>query len=50
MSVCTPHSTKRKRADEQFQKLLEAAPDAMVIVNQDGTIFLDEIGDMPITL
>jgi PAS domain S-box-containing protein len=32
--------TDRKRGDEQFRSLLEAAPDAMVIVNADGTIRL----------
>ncbi len=32
--------TERKRADERFRNLLEAAPDAMVIIQQDGTIVL----------
>jgi PAS domain S-box-containing protein len=32
--------TERKRANERFEALLEAAPDAMVIVGADGTILL----------
>jgi two-component system, sensor histidine kinase and response regulator len=32
--------TERKEQQERFQGLLEAAPDAMVIVSQDGTIDL----------
>jgi diguanylate cyclase (GGDEF)-like protein/PAS domain S-box-containing protein len=32
--------TDRKQAEEQFRELLEAAPDAMVITGEDGTIVL----------
>ncbi len=36
----TQDVTERRRAQEQFRELIESAPDAMVIVNQEGTIQL----------
>ena len=59
----TQDVTERRRAQEQFRELVESAPDAMVIVDQAGTIQLvnaqtekvfgytrDELVDAPVDL
>jgi CheY-like chemotaxis protein len=44
--IVTREIAKRRRAGEKFQGLLEAAPDAMVVVGQGGEV-LAEIKESP---
>src|SRR5262249_5670261 len=40
VSLIVQDITERKQAEEKFRRMLESAPDAMIIVDQAGTIVL----------